>query len=287
VVRLLGQHPQIVSYRPFESEPHVVTYWMSVLRDLAEPSSYYQAFAATNITDRHWWLGANASDGVPVIPPFAADPSLEQWMGGEGIETLAAYCQGRIDEFYERATASEQKQSPRYFIEKFIPEASLAPLVQEVYPQAKEVFLVRDFRDMLCSMVSFNVKQGFQSFNQHLATDDLDFVRITGKGVHALLANWQARAKQACLLRYEDLIRWPKETLTKIFDYLQLDSSPATIEQTLNRATNLRPDLQKKHQTSRDPLGSIGRWRTELPADLRAACGKEFGEAMMQFGYKD
>ena len=36
----------------------------------------------------------------------------------------------------------------------------------ELYPRAREVILVRDFRDMVSSMFAFNAKRGFQGFRR-------------------------------------------------------------------------------------------------------------------------
>jgi hypothetical protein len=85
-------------------------------------------------------------------------------------------------------------------------------------------------------------------------------------------------------VRYESLVRDPATVLAGMLEYLDLDSSPGAIEELLGRADAETPD-GGRHRTAKSPAESIGRWRRELDADMKALCNGCFGEVLAWFGY--
>ena len=163
VTHLLGQHPELLAYRPFEQEPRIAGYWIAVFRSLADPRSYLESIAP-EITDDTWWLGLRRSTPVPVA---GFDPALERWMGSSQIEELLAFCQSRIDATYAAIAEESDCSNARYFIERGYGNGALATrLLREVYPECAEIFLVRDFGDLFCSMRAFSKKTGLLLFNR-------------------------------------------------------------------------------------------------------------------------
>jgi hypothetical protein len=281
LVRLLGSHPDLLAYRPFQYEPRVARYWMEVLRTLTEPVSYLRQIThAAKPNDRHWWIGL----GAPLPQPLL-DPGLEAWMGAEGVESLATLCQNRIDALYERIASEQGRPDARYFVEKNLP--NMVPrLLWELYPGAREIILVRDFRDMVSSMLALNEKRGYAKFGRERVGSDREHIEQLGRtGVKRLLASWRERADRAHLLRYEDLILRPREALEALLTYLGLDSSAATIEAIGSGLAETTPDSER-HRTSADPRSSIGRWRNDLNDELQRACESALGPALEAFGYE-
>ena len=92
------------------------------------------------------------------------------------------------------------------------------------------------------------------------------------------------RQDRAILIRYEDLIMEPQPTLRRILDYLELDSSDATIAGILDRASAENPEM-KQHLTSSDVSTSLGRWRSSLSPELHSVANAAFGDVLQQFGY--
>ncbi len=68
-------------------------------------------------------------------------------------------------------------------------------LVGELYPDTREVFLVRDFRDMVSSMLAFNAKRGRRELlGLDLAANDADYVlQQVRNGVLRLVNAWKRR----------------------------------------------------------------------------------------------
>jgi hypothetical protein len=284
LTQLLGEHPQVVTYQPFRYEPRVASYWMEVLRTLSEPTSYLQSIL-TERSDPYWWIGDEHSSPPSLLATY--DPSMHRWLGRDSIEELAGFCQSRIERFYEQAASAQEKSEPIYFAERFYGTGRFATLVAwELYPQTRQIILVRDLRDMLCSMLAFNNKTGHTMFGRERAESDESFAHQIGSLYNDILRTWKESAGKAYLLRYEDLVLCPEETLTSTMNYLELDSDPATIRRMLQTSMEKATDLQHQHKTSTSLKMSIGRWRRDLDPSLQAVCQDVFGDALNEFGYK-
>src|SRR5262249_31232318 len=147
--------PEIVAYPPFEHEIRVASYWTDVFLALAEPASYRQSVAAI-IESPDWWLGEprRADDG------FHREDVME-YLGHDQVDELKRFCRRRIEEFYERFTVPSNGRPPRFFAEKrLISYRRQINALREIFPGTREIFLVRDFRDMVASILAFSERTG-------------------------------------------------------------------------------------------------------------------------------
>jgi Sulfotransferase family len=274
VTRLLASHPAIAAYRPFEYEPRVVTYWIDLLRELADPAAFRRQISPNGPLEDHWWLGTR-----PPFPRRVVDSGLQSWLGGESVADLAAFCQSRIDELYSRVAGAPDGAT--HFVEKLGPDTGA--LVRELYPRAREIFLVRDFRDMVASVFAYNDKRGFEGFGRGRSASDADFVRERlGDSVARFAHAWRTRGEGAHLMRYEDVVSRPRETAAAALSYLGLEASAGTLDGML--ASLAAPESDVHRTTGAED--SIGRWRADLSAEVREACASAFGAALRQFGYE-
>ena len=284
LIHLLGAHPGIAAYRPFSFEPRAATYWIDILASLSEPASYTQQVEGEVHHPLPWWLGAGASMTSEVLP----DPELARWLGSGHIADLAAFAQQRLDAVYRRVAELGDGPAAEFFAEKVLPEGNVPQLLRELYPDAREVFLVRDFRDMLCSIRAFNEKRGTSAFGLDGEGGEAAYVQeVLAASVDSLLHEWRARGAQAHLVRYEDLIAEPQRTLTGVLDHAGLDASGDRVEQVLSKASDQIPGMADHATAAGGPAASIGRWRSELGPELHAACDAAFAEALAEFGYDD
>jgi hypothetical protein len=175
---------------------------------------------------------------------------------------------------------------PTYFAEKYIPDDFVPAMMWGLYPQGREVLLVRDLRDMVASVLSFNAKRGYAAFGRERAANNEDYARQLRASGLRLLQSWEQRSDRAYLLRYEDMILRPVETLRSLLEHLELDSTPSMIESMIRRASEDMSEM-RKHRTSPDPKSSIGRWRRDLDTSVQAACQKAFGDILEKFGYTE
>jgi hypothetical protein len=276
VAQLVSSHPAVAAYRPFLYEPRVVSYWLDVLTGLAEPVAFRRQITPRGPLSEGWWTGAREP-----YPGRIGDDDVQGWLGGENIAALASFCQGRIDDFYSRIAERFDRPGAAYFIEKLGPDAGA--LTRELYPSARELFLVRDFRDVAASIFAYNEKRGFQGFGRDRVASDAEYVsERLSESVASFMHAWRTRSAGAHLVRYEDLVREPRATLAAILDHLELDTPSATLDAMLE---SLRAHEADVHRTSAAE-DSIGRWRTDLQEDVKAACERAFGEALHELGYE-
>ncbi len=284
LMRLFSQHPSIIMSEFYPYEFRVAQYWIQMLTILSQPRNP-ENFDPTYFYQEFRWIGANPYHGK------VNGHSANYWFGHDYPEQLADFCRQSIDNLYQHIGRSQGKimhQIPRnknfYFVEKFLPNPQ-RKIFLEVYPQAKEIFLVRDFRDICCSVLAFNTKRGYIAFGRERVDSDREYIRTKIKSTAVnMLELWRQIKERAYLVRYEDLILNPKETLSSIFEYLNLDNSSSTICEILEKTSEDTPQL-KKHRTSSNPQESIGRWRQDLEPSLQALCTEVCQEALQEFGY--
>jgi hypothetical protein len=279
LLRLLAAHPQIVVYQRFPFELSAAKYWVHALKVLAEPANYEQSSHPDTFLSNLWFVGHNPyyDHGV------AADPVQHRLMGRRFVERLAVFMQESIDEWYAAVAESQGRVEAAYFAEKD-GSGHIANLIGELYPKRRELFLVRDFRDMASSVLAFNEKRGFASFGRLEGRTDEEYLReVLRPAVLGLYDEWRQRKKQAHLVRYEDLVLKPRETISALLAYLKLEASDRTIAALLDAAFEETPELEW-HRTSADARSSIGRWR-EQGESFGALCEELFREPLVEFGY--
>jgi hypothetical protein len=280
--RLLDQHPAVIAYRPLLAESRVSAYWLSALLALSEPGSYWRQLDAVDFTSEGWWLGRDASSA----PPPAADLPQRRWVERAAVEDLAAVAQQRIDAWYTGILAAEGCRGVRAFAEKQIPGHPVLPLLHELYPRAREVILVRDPRDVVCSIEAFNARRGQLSFGREAGQSMLAYLEATAAGTRLLLRAWQERAAGAHLVRYEDLVREPVATVSAMLGYLGLDHDRHLVQRMVTAAEQPVPG-DAEHRTAASPARSIGRWREELDPALHDDARRIFVPLLEGFGYSD
>ncbi len=277
LVWLLSCLPEAVAFSPWARDARAGTYWTSALQALARPQSYLAQLVPGPLEQRDWWL-----DRPDLRLGVGGDPELERWLGSEAVESLARLCQERIDAFYARVAGDGGR--PRYFVEKYLPYQLTPDLLSEMYPGAREVILVRDFRDMLCSIIAFNRKRGWEAFGRADAASDAEYVQTTvANSARRLLRRLRERGEAAHLVRYEDLIREPAGTLAETMRFLGLDAGEEAVAATLERA---EAESLEEHRTTDKVSASIGRWKRDLSPELAEVCAEVLDPVLTEFGYE-
>jgi hypothetical protein len=291
LMQLLASHSQVVVFRRFPYESTPAKYWLHMLRVLSEPANHTESAGPDTFHDDLWWVGNNPYHDDRVYE----QPILEDWFARGYIERLASFSQRTIDDWYLTLARTQGQEAPVYFAEKHVWPNYLPVLTAELYPRAKEVFLVRDFRDMARSIMAFDQKRGFAGFRRPQGVTDEDYLRDGLRQMaFDLRDSWVARRDRAHLVRYEDLILRPQETLTAMLEYLELDSTPETVRDVLAvgseeilRLPGAAQEVTevRAHRTVADPRTSIGRWRAEFDTSFRELSQELFREPLEEFGY--
>ncbi|MGA2034254.1 MAG: sulfotransferase [Thermoguttaceae bacterium] len=278
LMQILSHHPEIVAYRSHPYEVWYGRYSLHQLKVNARPTDRCTS-AAYHFFDDLRQSGSNPFYDFPLL----REPAMDHWLGRERPQQLGQFCQASIDSFYARVAESQGQPRARFFVEKTLPD-STPRLAWELYEGTKEVFLVRDFRDVACSIQAFNAKRGTNEFGQQSARNDEEFFVGLGGSASRLLADWQQRRDRAHLVRYEDLAGQPEPTLHALFDYLGLEHSPALMREVLAGASQESGEM-REHRTSQDLSSSVGRWRTDLSGPQQQLCREVFRDVLAGFGY--
>ncbi len=280
-VSLLGAHPEIVAYRPFEAEARYLNYWIEIFFRLTDPKSWMQPMEAHDGRDPAWILGGQVSAGIH----FALYPEMFSWFHEEYVISVLGFCLRSLERHYQKVADLLQKKVVSYFCEKVLADVWTDRFL-ELVPDCKEILLVRDFRDMFCSIRAFNEKMGFLSFSREHFSSDPEYLTVSlGPAAKNLLDVRRRRAKSAILVKYEDLILNTKKTLKNVLKSLGVDSSPATIRHILRQVQGVDQEKVDSHMTASNGPESVGRFRRDLDPGLRQLCDQVFGEALEGFGY--
>jgi hypothetical protein len=171
-----------------------------------------------------------------------------------------------ILEFYASLAAGQHKPSAPFFAEKGdIDEAALQG-ARLFFDEVKEIIILRDPRDMLCSAIAFWKLPPDEALGMLCTT----FPRLVQVAHHA--------GPDTIVVRYEDLIRDPVAIRRAMSDFLGID----LLEVTATDGDN----SPGAHRTSQNADASIGRWRRDLTPEQIDACERAFGPGMREFDYE-
>jgi hypothetical protein len=277
MMRYLLNHPQIIAHNRYPYEVRMMTYFQKVQRVLTSRADHKKsAHPDRFVLDRHH-VGFN-----PYYEPGAYGDTIADWFNESHIEATVAYCKRSLDNFYLALARAQDKPDVRLFAEK---EGGGGIDVNQWiwYPNSRSIVLVRDFRDRHCSIVSFNKKRGFNSFGfgadaseESVAQKAIESFRVYQK----YMALYPAQIK---LVRYEDLLQNPRETVSGIFEHAGLDMTDPVIDEVM-RLTHLDDPKMEQHRTS-EVAKSIGRWKKDLDPTIASFYADAMGDVMSQLGY--
>ncbi|PLY14738.1 MAG: hypothetical protein C0631_09440 [Sedimenticola sp.] len=273
LMRLLSEHPDIVVANKHPYETFALEYWLYVVYQfLSEPEKHLQK-ADTSRFQRD----------------FQCSVQRKKWFSNKYSTDALYFCQQQIEAYYKQIIAETNSNPPIYFAEKLQHYAGegiptwpyLKLLVKEVYPQVKEIILVRDFRDVILSSIYFGTKH-IPGYDIEKAKNEaylgvIDEIRE--------FSNYYMRyAESSLLVRYEDLINDPLNTLKVIFDFLSLTTNHTTINSIVDSISNSTQN-RHGHITSGSISKSISRWRQELSPEQQLLYADVFRQQLSLFGY--
>jgi hypothetical protein len=169
-----------------------------------------------------------------------------------------------IQQYYDTLAAGQGKGAARFFCEKGEIHETAVEGGRLFFDTIKDIVLVRDPRDLLCSMIAFwNLS----------AADAIGMLRATFPRVVQLA---REAGPNTLVLRYEDLIRDGAATRQCLSEFIGAD---------LSEVRSATP-VPNSHRTSPDAAGSIGRWKQELNREQIEACEVAFARQMQAFNYE-
>jgi hypothetical protein len=278
---LLGQHPEVVIHPQYPHELGVARYLAHLLAVICAPADHLDSSQPDTFSKNTKSIGHN-----PFFGDFlAADEETNNWLSCRAPALMAAFVRQATDEFYGSISSRSGRCGARFFGEKCLPD-HLPYLFHDLYESTREVILVRDIRDVVCSALAFNAKRGTSSFGREWLDDDLAFVDQLHQDLERLVVSWRRRSGTALLVRYEDLVREPEATLARVFGHIGISSSPEIVNAALAGAQ--ATSGLEAHRTTATGQESSGRWTTELAQNhplLLQRCHERCGDLLLELGY--
>lgn len=266
LMRRLGNAREIVIADNYPFEMKLLTYYGYALEVLTTASSVEHPARIDELTLDPHRLGLNPFHHPQMEAVYPNPALLYQFFGRRAMARLHPAFRDIIDDFYRDMQLHNRKPLARFFAEKCDVFTSARDFARLAFNGVKELLLVRDLRDVHCS------RRAFWSDSAETSVQNL-------KSVQAAILPIQETGRQDLhVVRYEDLIQQPAETLARISTYLGLDHR---IE--LNSV--IEGQIFTSHGTSPDPASSIGRWKHELSTEERAAFAQSFKPFLRAFNY--
>jgi len=278
LIQMLVRHPEIMTRNVFPYEIRIAGWWLHALTVLAGYANPLSSQPDTFLDDDHAFvIGFN-----PWMFDGTNDPAALAWLGGDAVEDIAAFCQRQIDESYRRIARDQNEEGRRFFVEKAVP-THVPRLLWQLYDGTREIVLVRDFRDMFCSMTAFDAKRNQNDFRREDTDMETFLVRMI-RDFRRLVMSWEERRETALLVRYEDLILAPEETLRSIATYTGIESGPEMLA-SMMAAGDLETDQVLAHRTTATGAESIKRYRNDMSPALSELSLELGGDLLSKLGY--
>lgn len=189
---------------------------------------------------------------------FLSDNMID-WCDDVWLSQVAFHIRELAKNFYKHLAEIQNKQNVNSFCEKLFPSTHCYQM-HFFYGKIKQVIIVRDPRDNLASRLCFNDLRNKDDFG--LAKDQSFEVQLDllVSEYEALLCNYLSLRDNSLMIPYENLIRNPYETTSKMFYFCGINSEKSVVEHCVKSAFKL-DEFAASHITSESPLKSIGKWK--------------------------
>lgn len=262
----LACHPDVVLADQYPYEIKQIAYYVAAFRALVASADRERSTDPVTMFEagKDRLIGAN-----PYYEPdfFLANPgtNLRDFYERSIPEHYVMLFGTLIQKFYRILADSQQKRKARFFCEKGTLDETARQGARMFFNHVKEIVVVRDPGDLLCSMIAFW---------KHPPDRAMALLRTAIHELHRIV---REATSDMLVIRYEDLVRAPRRTSGVLSDFLGFDL--------LSPLADRDDAIPASHRTSENPDASIGRWRYDLTSDQRKVLAGEFAAFMYEFGY--
>ena len=260
--------PDIVVAGPYPFEIKLIGYYSAAFRTLVSPEDRINSTDPATMfgPENRFHIGHNPYNSLELHQAAGVQKAFEKFFEQVAPAKYSELFRALIDEYYDAIKMEQGKHAARLFAEKGELDETAREGARHFLGRVRELVVVRDPRDMLCSAMKF-WKIG--------PAEALAMLKTTLPRLEEI---HEGAASDSCFLRYEDLITEPVETRGKIYRFLGLEFDPGSLRET-------DPKLFERHGTSARPADSVQRWERDLDPDLAAACNDSFASYIERFGY--
>lgn len=217
----IGLHPEVSVIGGYPFEYRLFSYFLHATYITTSPSNHEFSMGADSFEKVNVFnIGFNPFNNRD-FDRLLENDSLREFYETKFTKETAAFFMEQARAAIENGTSS--KKTAVAFVEKAA-GTNLSNLAANLFPNLKEIVLIRDFWDMALSMIAFDEKRGTTSF----FTEEADDWLIARAFQHCNLTI-RSRMKGMISVKYEDLIKNPKSCLIKLAGKLGLSQHPECI----------------------------------------------------------
>jgi len=184
-------------------------YYVYALRALTAAANHERSLRPDRITDveQAYRLGFNLYLDQFV---FGSSPAVRQFLAGHIGPRVGEAFRGVILDYYETVARAQKRKYPLFFAEETLPETDARLGIRYIFRNTKEIVLVRDRRDMVCSLMKSGAVRCEQA------------VRNMAHAMRRCLDANAAADDSVLFLRYEDFVMEPQEMVAALFRFVGL-----------------------------------------------------------------
>ena len=250
---LLASHPQVASTVEQTLFTHYVAPWLEAWQSEVH-----------NIDERGWKLG------LPIL-----------WQEEELVDVLREF----LRRAYTKILAS--KPGATHILDKHPGYSHHLGTIKRFLPAARFIHVIRDGRDVACSMMAVHKKMGFAPKQiQGAAAKWKRFVSAASEGARF--------GRDYLEVRYEEFLNNRAESYARVLDFCGLSYEPGWIEEMLAantfekmKARGASPDPQTQLSPKRYHRGVAGGWHSDLSAWDRFEFDRIAGDLLRKLNYAD
>jgi hypothetical protein len=264
----LAVHSDITIAGSFPYETKMLSYFSLALRTLISEGDREQSTNPDTMSseEERFHIGFNPFNHPEFSTALGGQPEHEQFFHQYLPMALGERFRDVILEYYEFVRVANKKLKVRYFAEKVNLDITSRTAPRFMFGMVKEILLIRDPRDVLCSAVDYwgvPVEQAIETIANASET---------------VAGICDENRKDTMLVRYEDLVMREEETLQAIATFLDLERIHA-------RSKEFDSQAFSRHATSAAPYKSVGRWKEDLTEDLIRKSEGRFVRTLEYFHY--
>jgi hypothetical protein len=263
----LASHPAIsvANLYPFETE--LLKYYGHAFTVLSSFGDHKKSGKPESFIDNHRFIGANPFYMHPFDRAFKNEQSFFEFYQHFVPRELARTFRDIVTEFYVSLAEDAGKTNVSHFAEKNQLAGNARWFARNIFGTVREIVLLRDLRDTLCS---------FRSFWSQPTEEAMRLLMLSYNAIMTVLEEGKS---DVLFLKYEDLILREKATMRVVAAFLGIGEFP-------RESSTAQATLFEQHGTSKSPISSIGRWKQELSGDEIEQTTRAFEPFLRAFGYE-
>lgn len=176
--------------------------------------------------------------------------------------------------FCKLVLQAKNKKSSFYLGDKNPSHSLFANKLHCIFPEAKFIWIIRDYRAQVNSMLKVNFEQkNVNSLSIRWKKYNQEIFKLYKKNPESIF-----------LVRYEDLVQSPTKSLKEICGFLEVEFSK-NLSINRNQGEQFIPEHHKS-LTKKINTSSVASWKKELRASQIASCQHYAGDFGEKFGYQ-